>query len=1039
MLLCPGNSGNAAVVHTTAYDGMVERACLRLKIPVLSVTDQQIQHTFACQSISAKLLADWKSQTGDIGQQVPRYVADPPQDSIPTVETPVLKICEVTADGHLDVPQQVKTQYATCPIRAGEWRKLLAEFNRKWGPADPSTSASATPVRSAAAGAVVAAETSGNQHGDQPSAAEQMDWESIFSTEPTTREAFEQKYQAACTFAVTNEVSGIITEGPKLFLMATADAQLDLSEPILCCGAGTWLLDGKATAFEEERGHECCRPSGVCQGSEEEDRFDVRIKDGTLMLWKAAAVQLRNVKARNAGSYFPASQILESDALKQAWLRVWRIRVYETEKVIGAAKPLIFLSKSLTLYKDKTTPSPKRHRLRRLQNFEMVPAATKSKAAPKRDDQITPKRVLFASSPHSNASQASTLILPGLGEDEEPMEGDLDLEDDKPLNTVDTQEKQGASMVSQEKPIPDTTQPLDTVDTQEKQKASMKPIPDTAQPLDTVKTQEKQGASMVSQEKPVPDIGEPLDTVNTQEKQKASMVSSQEKPIPDTAQPLDEVKMDEKHEGKTEDQPSPDITQNKPRPRHTKKPRGGRVVRPKASAKSSSSKAKKKPANRVMKNTRKKQTEAERKAVHRAACGRWHAKWVSKGVPRSEAESSKDPKKDKKQTENLPKPTTSKTAENKKDTRSKPVDKKTEGNKKETNPMTSHPKEIKDALTQDGMANLTLTSNDLRTTKAAWVNKYIAILTDKENAAVAAGQAGELLTNSEKYKKAVAAWMTSYLRGVLNSGKDKGFASIPASMLAVGSSVAAPAAAAANRAAAREGSASEGEHPNPIPDKCWSCVQVLVKVNIPPHAQVPVKVNIPPHPNPIPDPDVCWPLRSNISVSNEQEKELKVQGIPMIVPVSPVALGETQARSLEEKGMTLTDFIFLRSEDAATPPLPEDVSNFIRKAKSEARKVILMTFSSMPVGYQRILKIAVKICHDCRIEGLRPVVIAMVKGQPQEQSQQQNLIQEADRWKQKQRLLVVDKSLDFGALFPQVDAIMLHGGLGVTSEALLVT
>ena len=35
--------------------------------------------------------------------------------------------------------------------------------------------------------------------------------------------------------------------------------------------------------------------------------------------------------------------------------------------------------------------------------------------------------------------------------------------------------------------------------------------------------------------------------------------------------------------------------------------------------------------------------------------------------------------------------------------------------------MDSHPNEIRDALTQDGMASLTLSSNDLRTTKAAWV------------------------------------------------------------------------------------------------------------------------------------------------------------------------------------------------------------------------------------------------------------------------------------------------------------------------------
>ena len=34
-------------------------------------------------------------------------------------------------------------------------------------------------------------------------------------------------------------------------------------------------------------------------------------------------------------------------------VEVWRIRVYEQDKVIGAANPLIFLSKALTLYKDK--------------------------------------------------------------------------------------------------------------------------------------------------------------------------------------------------------------------------------------------------------------------------------------------------------------------------------------------------------------------------------------------------------------------------------------------------------------------------------------------------------------------------------------------------------------------------------------------------------------------------------------------------------------------------------------------------------------
>ena len=36
------------------------------------------------------------------------------------------------------------------------------------------------------------------------------------------------------------------------------------------------------------------------------------------MLWKPANVQLRNVKSKNVGSFFPASQILASEGLRQA-------------------------------------------------------------------------------------------------------------------------------------------------------------------------------------------------------------------------------------------------------------------------------------------------------------------------------------------------------------------------------------------------------------------------------------------------------------------------------------------------------------------------------------------------------------------------------------------------------------------------------------------------------------------------------------------------------------------------------------------------
>ena len=44
-------------------------------------------------------------------------------------------------------------------------------------------------------------------------------------------------------------------------------------------------------------------------------RFEVSVKEGTTMLWKAANVQLRHIKSKNVGSYFHASQIDQSEAM----------------------------------------------------------------------------------------------------------------------------------------------------------------------------------------------------------------------------------------------------------------------------------------------------------------------------------------------------------------------------------------------------------------------------------------------------------------------------------------------------------------------------------------------------------------------------------------------------------------------------------------------------------------------------------------------------------------------------------------------------
>ena len=45
-----------AVVHSTAYDGAIERACINLGVPVMSVTDTQVHYSYTLMTIANKLL-----------------------------------------------------------------------------------------------------------------------------------------------------------------------------------------------------------------------------------------------------------------------------------------------------------------------------------------------------------------------------------------------------------------------------------------------------------------------------------------------------------------------------------------------------------------------------------------------------------------------------------------------------------------------------------------------------------------------------------------------------------------------------------------------------------------------------------------------------------------------------------------------------------------------------------------------------------------------------------------------------------------------
>lgn len=135
------------------------------------------------------------------------------------------------------------------PVRAPEWRQILQIFDAKWAASVSNTSPPQQLVESTV-------ESQADHQGageDAPLVDSSFDWGDVFADEPRTKAELESKYGAGChSFSVSNNVTGMLIEGPKLFVIASADAEIDLQEPVICFGAGTWLLDAKATSFQED-------------------------------------------------------------------------------------------------------------------------------------------------------------------------------------------------------------------------------------------------------------------------------------------------------------------------------------------------------------------------------------------------------------------------------------------------------------------------------------------------------------------------------------------------------------------------------------------------------------------------------------------------------------------------------------------------------------------------------------------------------------------------------------------------------------------
>ena len=136
-----------------------------------------------------------------------------------------------------------------------------------------------------------------------------------------------------------------------------------------------------------------------------------------------------------------------------------------------------------------------------------------------------------------------------------------------------------------------------------------------------------------------------------------------------------------------------------------------------------------------------KQSEAERKRVHRAACDRWHAKWVSKGVPRDAA---------------APVPTTKATSSaSTQASAASPETQIAQGKKDRGNGKKAVKKE-------QGNKKIYGKRRDLRTVKFEYIREFLAKYDSPEPE-----------TKQQRMTKANKSWMQSTLRAELMSKPGK--------------------------------------------------------------------------------------------------------------------------------------------------------------------------------------------------------------------------------------------------------------------------
>ena len=206
-------------------------------VPVWSISVDPACVRLATKLMRSHLLDAWKNGTGLISGDKYVAVAQMPD----AIDVPSLSVLKVV-DGKLCIPPDVRQRWLADPIRSLEWKKVVGKFDQHHG-----QSSTLSPPVAVQADAVVTSESAAVPEGEGQCVP--PEW----ADEPTTLEDMVKKYTVASTFALSEGgLVAKVVDGPKLFIAAPVADSFGTESPLLCHGAGAWLLDAKAEKAMKE-------------------------------------------------------------------------------------------------------------------------------------------------------------------------------------------------------------------------------------------------------------------------------------------------------------------------------------------------------------------------------------------------------------------------------------------------------------------------------------------------------------------------------------------------------------------------------------------------------------------------------------------------------------------------------------------------------------------------------------------------------------------------------------------------------------------